>query len=62
MIKIVLKNSQQLLFDGPFSGAAELFNDMGYSVSPDGWLKLGDYILPAREIRYIEDMGDDDNE
>lgn len=61
MIKIVLKNGESLLYDGSFSGVGHLFDKMHYQVSSDGWLKLGDYILPANQIMYIKNIEDDND-
>lgn len=62
MIKIALKNGQLMHYDGPFNGVVDLFDKMEWRVSPDGWLKLGTYILPADQIMYIKNGGDNEND
>lgn len=35
---------------------------MDFKTAPGEWLAVDDYIVPVNQIRYIEDMGDNDDE
>lgn len=61
MIKIVLKGDDQLalLANVPFDDVKD-WTDYGTDLGE--WLAVDDYIVPVNQIRYIEDMGDDDDE
>lgn len=61
MIKIVLKGNDQvrLLANVPFDDVKD-WTDYGTDLGE--WLAVADYLIPVDQIRYIEDMGDDDDE
>ena len=61
MIKIVLKGDDQLalLANVPFDDVKD-WTDYGTDLGE--WLAVDDYIVPVNQIRYIEDMGDDDDD
>ena len=61
MIKIVLKGNDQarLLANVPFDYVKD-WTDYGTDLG--AWLAVDDYIVPVNQIRYIENMGDDDDE
>lgn len=60
MIKIVLKGNDQarLLANVPFNKVKEFVD---YGTHPGEWLVADDCIVPVDQIRYIEDLGDDDD-
>ena len=61
MIKIVIKGNDQarLLANVSFDDVKD-FVDYGTDLRE--WLAVDDYIVPVNQIRYIEDMGDDDDD
>ena len=61
MIKIVLKDNYQLplLANVSFDNVKDWAS---YGTDPGDWLAVDDYIVPVDQIRYIVDMGDDNDE
>lgn len=61
MIKIVLKGDDQLalLANVPFDDVKDWAD---YGTDPGEWLAVDDCIVPVDQIRYIEDLGGDDDE
>lgn len=61
MIKIVLKGDDKaaLLANVPFDDVKDWAD---YGTDPGEWLAVADYLILVDQIRYIEDMGDDDDE
>lgn len=61
MIKIVLKGNDQarLLANVSFDDVKDWAD---YGTDPGEWLAAGGCIVPADQIRYIVDLGDDDDE
>ena len=61
MIKIALKGNDQarLLANVSFDDVKDFVD---YGTDPGEWLAVADYIVPVNQIRYIENMGGDDDE
>ena len=61
MIKIVLKGNDQveLLANVSFDKVKDFVD---YGTDPGEWLAVDDCIVPVDQIRYIVDMGDDNDE
>lgn len=61
MIKIVLKGNDQarLLANVSFDDVKDFVD---YGTDPGEWLAVAGYLIPVNQIRYIEDMGDNDDE
>lgn len=61
MIKIVLKgdNQARLLANTSFD---DIKDWVDYGTDPGDWLPVAGYLIPVDQIRYIEDMGDSNDE